>query len=100
MGTLFGQFHGSKPPSPPLASLDLYGHLYPDEMDTWDDCPGDIADDAMRPDCVQDGEDCQEWSEWSADRIAFVYWESPTIVVVLIDGSANRPDRSPVSPYK
>jgi integrase len=38
-------------------TLDLYGHLYPDEMDTWADRLGDIADNAMRPDCVQDGED-------------------------------------------
>jgi len=35
-------------------TLDLYGHLYPDEMDTWATRLGDIASDVMRTECGQD----------------------------------------------
>jgi integrase len=38
-------------------TLDLYGHLYPDEMDTWADRLGEIAEQVMRPDCVQERPD-------------------------------------------
>jgi integrase len=34
-------------------TLDLYGHIYPDEMDIWADRLGELAEQAMRPDCVQ-----------------------------------------------
>jgi integrase len=36
-------------------TLDLYGHLYPDEMDRWADRLGEIAE-RMRPECGQTGD--------------------------------------------
>lgn len=37
-------------------TLDLYGHLYPDEMDRWADRLGEIAEQ-MWPECCQNRED-------------------------------------------
>ena len=43
--------------APSRFTLDLYGHLYPDEMDIWADRLGEIASESMRPECGQDDAD-------------------------------------------
>jgi hypothetical protein len=40
-------------------TLDLYGHLYPDEMDTWADRLGDIAA-SVWPERGQDDSDVED----------------------------------------